>query len=294
MKNIFSNINYFTKEARTMLKLNLLSNILSIVSISLIFCIFAMVIVGGWTSNKIVEVIQDEAEISVYCQETIGGREYTNLIEQIKQMEGVRDAQVVNEDQAYDRMVEILGQEASVLKLFDDNPFTAFIEVNIKLKEVDGLLEKIHGLEGVDHVRDNKQVLDRIQNIASILNVLGYLVVVAVGISTLIIISHIIRMGIYNNREQINTLRLLGAPETFIAFPFLIAGLLLTMGGGILASLLTTSILKIVQSRLAGSIYFIPLPALGALMFGATIVIMSMSLILGIMGSLIGLSSATK
>ena len=94
-----------------------------------------------------------------------------------------------------------------------------------------------------------------------------------VSVTTVITISHIIKSGIYNNREQINTLRLLGAPEAFIAFPFLIEGLILTMAGAMAASVLAVLALKAFYSQMAG-----PLPLT--------------SLVLGVIGSIFGLLSA--
>lgn len=292
MKNFFYNAGYFLKEAKTIIRLDLLSNIFSLLSTVLIFFILAMVISGWWVSNRVAEAIQGEAEINVYFDESMGNTGAMQMVERIKVLEGVRQAQMVEESEAYDRMVEILGKDARVLGIFDNNPFSPFIEVEINLEEIDPVLENLHLMKGVEDVRDNREVLDRLRHIAGVLTLLGYLVVTAVGISTLVIISHIIRQGIYNNREQINTLRLLGAPEAFIAFPFLLEGLLLTLGGGILAAVLAAFALKYVYVQMVGPLPFIPLPPREALVSGMVIAVMSLSAILGIVGSLLGLSSA--
>ncbi|SET17142.1 cell division protein FtsX [Natronincola peptidivorans] len=292
MKNILYNTGYFLKEAKTMLRLSLLSNIFSLISTGLIFFILAMVISGWLISSEVVEVIQGEAEINVYFDEDIDNTGAVQLVERINDMDGVREARVVDEEEAYQRMVEILGKEARVLEFFDDNPFNAFIEVKIHLEKIEPVLERLHLMAGIEHVRDNREVLDRLQSIAELSKLLGYLIITAVGISTLVIISHIIRQGIFNNREQINTLRLLGAPENFIALPFLLEGLLLTLGGGLLASILSVFTLKQVYAQMTGPLPFIPLPPRETLVPGLVILVMSLSGILGIIGSLLGLSSA--
>lgn len=275
-----------------MIKLNLMSNIFSLVSTGLIFFFLAMVVSGWWVSSQVVEVIQGEAEINVYLEEGIDDEGALLVIEKINEIKGVEEARMVDEGEAYDRMVEILGEEAQVLESFDENPFSAFIEVKIHLEEINTVLEKLFLVTGIQHIRDNREVLDRISNLAGILKVIGYLVVTAVGISTLVIISHIIRQGIYNNKDQINTLRLLGAPEGFIAFPFLLEGLLLTLGGGILAVVLSVFSLKYFYVQMAGPLPFIPLPPIGTLIPALILLIITLSGTLGIVGSLLGLSSA--
>lgn len=293
MKTIFLNASYFLKEVKTMIRLNLLSNSLTLFSTGLIFFILAMIISGWWVSSHVVNVVQGEAEINVYLDDKIVNTNtgVMQMVESIKGIEGARSARVVDKDEAYRRMVEILGKEASVLNNFDDNPFSSFVELKINLEEIDPILEKLNHMVGVEHVRDNREVLDRLRNIAGVLRLVGFLVVVAVGISTLVIISHIIRLGISNNKEQINTLRLLGAPEIFISFPFLLEGLLLTLGGGILAVVLAAFAIEYLYAQMTGPLPFIPLPPRDALVTDMVLVVMSLSAVLGIVGSLLGLPS---
>lgn len=294
MKNILYNLGYFLKEVKTIIRLNALSNFFSFLSTALIFFILATVISGWWVSSQVVEAIQGEAEISVYYEEGIGNDGAIQLVDKFKSIEGVREARLVDEDEAYMRMVEILGKDALVLEYFDENPFSSFIEVKIHIEEMSSILNKLGAISGIEHVRDNREVLERLQGIARALSLIGYLVVTAVGITTLVIIAHIIRMGIYDNKEQINTLRLMGASEVFIGFPFLLEGLVLTLGGGILASVLEAFTIKYIYARMAGPLPFIPLPSQEVLVSGLFILVISLSVILGVLGSIFGLSSARK
>lgn len=294
MKNLLYNASYFVKETKTLIRLNALSKFFSLLSTGLIFFILAMVVSGWWISNQVVETIQGEAEISVYYKEDMSNADVAKLAEEIKGIEGVKEARLVDKKEAYDRMSEILGKEAKVLEYFDDNPFSPFIEVKINIGEMSNILSKIEPMSGIEHVRDNREVLNKLQDIAKVLKILGYLVITAVAASTLVIIAHIIRLGVYNNREQINTLRLLGAPESFIAIPFLLEGLVLTVGGGILASALSASMINYIYAKAAGPLPFIPLPQPGDLITGLVGLVMLLSLALGILGGLFGLSSAKQ
>ncbi len=290
MRTYFKNIGYFLKETKTIFQLNWISNISTLFSTGLIFFILATVFSSWWISNQVIEIIQAEAEINVYFNEDIENIE-DEIIEQITGIKGIRAVKVVNEDEAYDRMAEVLGKEARVLEFLDDNPFSPFIEVQIYIDEMDTIMEKLDIITGIEYIRDNREVLDRVCNIANILKFIGYLVITVVTISTIVIISHIIRLGIYNNREQINTLALLGAPKFFISFPYLLEGLLLTVGGGILAVVMTIFVIKYVYARMVGPLPFIPLPPVEVLISNTLILVIAASAILGIIGSLTGLAS---
>ena len=113
----------------------------------------------------------------------------------------------------------------------------------------------------------------------------------AVGITTLIILSHLIRQGIYINREQINTLRLLGAPSSFIGTPYILIGFVLMLVGGLVATGLIIMMINNTYGQISGVIPFLPLPAKEELVYKITIAIPSLSVFLGIFGSLLGLGS---
>lgn len=289
MAKVFYNLSYFIKEAKTLFTIDLLSNILSIISIGLVFFILALVMTGWSISNHVINIVESEAEINIYFQDSLDSQGINSLMEEIEGIPGVGQALLIKEEESYERMADILGEESHILGLFDDNPFNAFIEVQIHIEEADSILVQLEDLEGIQYIRDNKKVINQLQNIVSILKVLGILALLAVGVSTLIVISHIIRQGIYNNREQIKTLELLGAPEFFIGLPFFLEGLFLTILGGGLASLLLNFTLKYGYGQLETALTFIPFPESSSLISSLIIIIMAMSGALGVVGSLFGL-----
>ncbi len=90
--------------------------------------------------NHVAGVLQSEAEINVYYSQNIGTEGALQLAEQIKGIYGVKEARLVDEKEAYDRMEKILGEESKVLDLFEENPFSPFLEVKIDLEQTNLIL----------------------------------------------------------------------------------------------------------------------------------------------------------
>jgi cell division transport system permease protein len=291
MRTFFYNLGYFLMEAKRTLRFNPLSNLFSIIGTGLILFLLGMVLAGWSVGDQLITSLRDEAEVSAYFTEVTDKEEALILLDTIKNMEGVLDAHYIDEAQARTQMKEMLGDEAQILELFEDNPFDAFLEVKINLEQMDTVLSNVKNLKGIEYVRDNREVLEQMKNITKGLKLLGTLVILAVGVTTLIIISHMIRQGIYNNKEQINTLRLLGAPNSFIGFPFVLTGMLLTLCGGIVAMVLLIILINGGYSQLSGSIPFIPMPAKDEMRDKVSLIIVIVSILLGLLGSLFGLSS---
>ncbi len=291
MKSIAKNLDYFLKEIRTILKLDLASNLLSIVSLSFIFFLLSMLLAGGWSINYMMESIESQAEISVYYFEN---SDMNKMLDDISNIDGVLELSSIDEGEAKKRMTEIMGEESRILELFDHNPFSPYIEVRIDLDNMDTVADSIRGLEGVDLVRDNKAILENLRGISNLANILGILVIAAVSIATLVITSHIIRQGIYANRDEINTLRLLGAPESFITFPYILEGLFMSLLAALLSLGMVALVIKFISSRVTGYLPFVVLPNYKDMVIGISIFIIVLSFILGLLGCILGLKSTKE
>jgi cell division transport system permease protein len=291
---LFRNIGYFFKEAGKVLWMNKVSNFFSFLGTILVLFIFGLVVSGWRVSDQFVDMLQKEAEISAYFEENTSAGEAEELVGVIKTMDGVWDARFVDTDEARVRMEEILGDEAPVLELFEQNPFEAFIEVRIDLNKMDNVLEQLKYLKGIAYVRDNRDILQQLQDIAKALEILMYVIIAAVGVTTMVIISHMVRQAIYQNKEHIYTLRLLGAPNRFIGFPYLLVGMILTLLGGCLASLSIVLLLREGYGQMGGILPFIPLPSLEELAMWPVMAVMGFSILLGLLGSVFGISAANR
>lgn len=291
MKSLLYNMGYFIRESRKVIHLNLISNLVSILGTGLILFLLGMVLTGGSIGNRLVTELEGEAQISAYFPADTTNEGAKQLKEQVSGLEGVREVRLVDKSEAQEKMKGVLGEEARILELFDHNPFEAYLEIGIEIGDVDAVTDRIAALDGIEYIRNNRDVLIQLKGITNALTVLGYLVMAAVGITTVIILSHMIRQGIYNNKEQINTLRLLGAPNGFINFPYISVGLLMTLAGGVISAILMVLLINGAYEQMNGILPFLPLPAKEELITRMVVLLPAISLVLGLLGSVIGLSS---
>jgi cell division transport system permease protein len=282
------NLPYFFKEAATLVKKDLSSNILSALSLSMIFFILAMTAGFGASMSFMAGALEDEAEISVYFSSETDTAELTFSLEEL---DGVKQVIYIREDEAKEKMSQLLGDDSRVLSLFDYNPFSPYLEVGIELQDSQKIAETVRNFEGVEYVRDNREILDKIREISGAFNLAGIFVMFAVGAATVVLTSHIIRQGIYLNRDSIGTLQLLGAPEGFIYFPFIVNGIILSLFSGILSITLTAAASSRIYSGLSGALPFLVLPEYKTLFLGLAVFTIIASLSLGILGSVIGIKS---
>lgn len=285
----FRNIAYYISEVKTILKLNGLSSVLSMVSLALIFFITALTISGWWMSVRLSDALKAEAEVSAYFPQETNIYALEALTDKLKKIEGVKEVTLVSAQDAYERMSAVLGQEAKILSAFDKNPFEAYFEIGIELEKLDEILSTLNQTEELEYVRDNRSVLEQISQISNIVGVLGFVMLLAVGISTFIITSHIIREGVHNHKDQINTLQLLGAPDRFIHMPFFLEGGILTAISGLLAAVLFQTFGMRFSSFASGVFPFLPNVDGSEITLSVSIAIVLMATVLGLIASAFGL-----
>ena len=294
MKTALYNVGYFFSEAFRTIRFNPLSNLFSVIGTGLILFLLGVVMAGWSIGDELINAIGQEAEVSAYFTDPGDQSKADALTEKIGSIDGVLTVSYVDETQAQEQMKKMLGDEAKILNLFEDNPFEAFLEIHIDLNKMDQVISEVRNMDGIEYVRDNREVLTQMKQITDSLKLIGVFIIMAVGMTTLIIISHMIRQGIYNNREQINTLRLLGAPDAFIGFPFLLAGTLLTLCGGAAAAVMIALLMNNGYDRLSNMIPFLPMPDGVTLSNTVIVFLLVVSAVLGIIGSLFGVSSIRR
>ncbi len=283
-----SNTKYYLREVSTLLKRDLSTNILSILSLGFIFFIISLVISLGISSQFMIDEISFQAQISIYYNENFD----PNLIkDELKIIPGVNVINYINSEEANARMQEVLGSDKRILELFDHNPFSPYLEVFIELDQLDEIVQKSKDIHGVELVRDNQEVLDKLKNLLNILTVLGVFIFIAISVATLVITAHIIRQGVYINKEAIATLKLLGAPSYFIYIPFVINGIFMTLLAGIGSVVLVYFSNSYIYSKISGVLPFIILPKFSALILTLVLFNGIISIILGFLGSILGIKT---
>lgn len=289
MADFIRNSGYFLSEVRVIFSLNRASSMLSVLSLTLIFFILLLAVTGWRTTAILVQALEEEAEISVYYPQDLSVNAIDALQGAITSVEGVQGVRLVKAEEAYQRMSQVLGPEAEILTNFETNPFEAYYEVSIDLARLSSILKAVEALPNVTYVRDNQTVLDKLSRIAGGITALGIAVVAAVGVSTFIITAHIIREGVHSHRDQINTLKLLGAPDWFVEAPFIWEGVMLTVLSSTFASGTFMFFMTRYGSLLRDTVQFFPAVDTAGIMSSTILGLLIASFLMGLSSSWFGL-----
>lgn len=182
---------------------------------------------------------QEAAQISVYLADDVSAEKQQSLTEQIGQLAGVAQAQLLDKDLALAEFQQHAGMGDALLQL-DYNPLPSVIVVTPL--SIDGgaaalepLRDRLAAIDGVEQVQIDLLWVERLAAILAMFERfaggLGVLLIIAL----LLVMANTIRLAIESRREEILVIKLVGGTDAFVRRPFLYIGVLYGLLAGVLA-----------------------------------------------------------
>ncbi len=146
----------------------------------------------------------------------------------------------VSKADALDRFKRQFADLASLTQGFDDNPFPASLEVRVGTAaggdgRADALVRRIAGLPGVADVRYDREWLGRLASGLNAVRGAGVALALLMALAAGVTVATVVRLGLHARRDEIEIMRLVGSPMTFIRGPFVAEGLMQGGLGALLA-----------------------------------------------------------
>lgn len=184
---------------------------------------------------------QESMQLSLFLKDSVSAERGTALARDIGNEPGVARTQFISREQSLREFRELSGF-GDALDLLQGNPLPAVISVSPQRgqskAEVQALLERLSKLTEVELAKLDQQWLERLYAVLAIAERAVGIIAVLLGLAVMVIIGNTIRLDIESRREEIEVMKLIGAPGSFVRRPFLYSGFWFGLCGGALAWLL--------------------------------------------------------
>ncbi len=202
--------------------------------------------------------LQGSLRASLFLKDEISPERGAQLAQEIGRRPGVSATRYISREQALQEFRSLSGF-GEALDLLADNPLPATIVVTPDAAQpqatTEALLQDLGGLPEVAQAKLDQVWLRRLYAILALVQRAVLMIAGALALAVLIVVGNTIRLDIENRRDEIEVMKLIGAPNSYIRRPFLYTGLWYGLTGGILACLLVEAgVLSLVQParQLAG------------------------------------------
>ena len=219
---------------------------IAVMVITLTIVLFS--VIANATFNKTIQDITDKIDISVYLKDEVTENQKDELISKLKTLPEVKSVEYVSKEDALERYREQNEDNIDLLLAISqtDNPLPASLQVKPvdpnNIEPVRQFIEsnEIKSLQSdpTSYSGDRKEAIDRISQATSFFRRAGVIGVVVFAVISMLIIFNTIRMTIFNRREELNIMRLLGASTWYIRGPFVVETILY----GIIAAIISVAL----------------------------------------------------
>jgi cell division transport system permease protein len=205
----------------------------------------------------------------------------------------VASVEYVTATEALRRFRERLQQQgrADLTTSLDQNPLPGSLLVKLKDPHVFGnVVEFLRAETVVSRVQEIQNLVERVLTVTNLLRTGGLVVLGLVGIVVLFIIVNTIRLAVVARAEEIEIMRLVGASDAFIRWPFIFEGALV----GLIGALVTLGLVALGAEPLGrvmtGFFEVLPLQ-LGSLGRDLSLLVLGTGVGLGVLGSWVSVRS---
>jgi Cell division protein len=248
------------------------------------------IVIGGLNSG--LAFIESKVGVTARLRDGLTDAQLQPLIADVGALPGVRGVSYVSPDLAMERLKEAYreqGMELNVggatIKLYASLEI-ALTDPNMGASVSSALTER----DEVSQITTRQVDLDKLLGIIGVIRTVGIAALVLVGLTVLFMIVNMIRIAVYSRSGEIEIMRLVGASDSFIRWPFILEGILCGLIGSVITIVLVAVVWEPIQPIMV-TVFQMPTAVSSQFLAVLSAVVLGVGLTVGALGSWISVRS---
>ncbi len=290
-------ISFFLKEAFASLRRNYFMTIAALVTVFLSILVLGGVLVFVYTTDALLKEVEQKVEITVYLKTDPDptAADIEAMQTKIMTWSEVKSSVFVSKDEALQRLKDDFKDDPDILKGLTGNPLPGSFEISLKDPQTVGAVAaRFDGNPIVDEVNYGKEIADKIFSVTSQARNFLLIFIGLLGIVAILLISNTIRLSIFARKREVEIMKLVGATNWFIRWPFLIEGVFVGFVGAAAAAVVVLVLNSFLIGKIRGGLPFMAVPLDAVPYIMVTIILLAVGVVIGAVGSGIGLRRFLK
>lgn len=236
----FSNVPYYIKSGIKDALHNRSMTLSSIIITILGLCVLGVYLIISMNVNYLTQQVYSQYVITAYIEKDVPSERIEEIRKEIEKIDGIKNINVVSEAQALKDCKKMFGEDADFLSgLENNNPLRGSLELTIDdIAQSEAISEKVEKITDVAWVKSNRDIVSKLTASTSLVRKGSIIFMLIFFAASLFIISNTIKITIIARRQDIFTMRYLGAINRFIAIPFIVEGIVIGMVGAVISYIL--------------------------------------------------------
>ena len=216
-------------------------SIASVSCISITLVVIAISLVASLNVNNFTETIKKDVTIIAFVNPKATDLDIEQIdasLRKIKNIESItlktkqqEKKELMQESEVFENIMNDWNDEESPLK-------DSFLIKVSKLEEIKDTVSKIKKIELIDVVNYGESMVEKMLNAFKVVRNVTIIIVIALVLVNVFLIVNTIKLTIFSRKREISIMRLVGASNLSIKYPFVIEGMVIGMIGSIVPILI--------------------------------------------------------
>ncbi|MFH1683903.1 MAG: permease-like cell division protein FtsX [Candidatus Margulisiibacteriota bacterium] len=292
---MFSNLEFFLVEAFRSFRRGALMSVVAVGTISVALVIFGLFLLLIVNLGNIVGSISSKMDLAAYVEKNMTLEEAGALQLKLSNIPGVEKVEFVSRAEAWIKFKNDFGTKLALDEIMVGNPLPHTFNIKVRTPELlPQVAKNVSNIQVIDEVRYSGKFIGQIKALVDAVRIGGAALVVLISFATLLIVVNTIRLTVLARETDISIMKLVGATNTFVKWPFIIEGVLLGVLGGLASFLILKFSYDAIVLRISSALPFLPLVGDQRLLAVIYLVMVVGGTALGMIGAYISVSRVLK
>ena len=254
-----------------------------------------LIVISGLNSG--LEFIESKVAVTARLVDELSDERREIIITYAEGLPGVEQVTYVSPELAMERLRQHYREIGQELDLGND-PDTeseielfASLEIALETPEASGAVADALSLRSeVERITTKQVEYDKLLRVIGLIRTVGIVATVLVGLVVLFMIVNTIRIAVYSRANEIEIMRLVGASDSFIRWPFILEGILCGLIGGLITIVLVAVVWDGIQPVMV-NVFQIPTAVSAQFLGSLSAILLAVGLGVGALGSWISVRS---
>lgn len=182
--------------------------------------------------NSTIDTVKSKIDLEVYFKDSAAESDILDIKREISGMPEIKEIKFVSKSEALQDFKNSNKDNPDLYASITekDNPIPASLRINMDKAEDTGKVNALFRGGKYDAMVDstsyekNKNVVEKLISFGSVVNKGGFLLSLIFVLTSLIVVLNTIRMTMYTRKEEIEIMKLVGATNWYIRWPFILEG----------------------------------------------------------------------
>lgn len=292
-------IRFFLKEAFGSLLRNYFMTIAALVTVFLSILVLGAVLVFVFMTDAALKDVEQKVQIAVYLKTDPdpSAEDVAALQAKIAGWPEIKTCTFVDKETGLQRMKEEFADRPELFESITRNPLPGMFEITLNDPSpavVEEVASRFEGEPIVDEVRYGEKYVEKLFALTDQARNVMLIFIVLLGVVAVLLIANTIRLSIFARRREVEIMKLVGATNWFIRWPFVIEGVTVGFLGALLATVVIIFINNYLLGRVSAALPFLRVPVDAVPYTIVSGILIGVGVFIGALGSAIGLRRFLK